>query len=88
MKSAIYIEDGLVQVVLTPETAGEKLALNLIGEKGVARLYRGQFYDCRGGWTRHAERPQFQSQFSAVQNVDESLIVVVRQAEGAGDEGG
>lgn len=66
MKSAIYIRDGRTQVVLTPESDIEKMALSSV-EKGSGsqlQTYRGSFYDCRGGWVRQGPG-------------DESLIFVV-----------
>ena len=77
MKSAIYVEDGLTQVVLTPETEAEKMALKLAEEGGTISVYRGSFYGCRGGWTRHMERP------SPYGSDDESLILVCRPKETA-----
>jgi len=53
MKTAIYIEDGVVQLVITPESDFEKNALKSFeGEKMEAEIFSGTFYDCRGGWTR------------------------------------
>lgn len=53
MKTAIYIEDGVVQLVITPETEFEKNALKSFNEKPLeAKIFSGAFYDCRGGWTR------------------------------------
>lgn len=63
MKTAIYIEDGVTQLVLTPETLFEKQALNAIADAPTqAFIKQGSFYDCQGGWTRHG-------------NSDRSLIV-------------
>lgn len=69
MKTAIYIENGLVQLVLTPENEWEKSALRSF-EGGVpkATIHHGSFYDCRGGWTRHSEGTN-----------DRSLILRVEQ---------
>lgn len=55
MKTAIYIEDGIVQLVITPETEFEKSALSSMNGEIDAEIFRGQFYDCRGGWTRQKE---------------------------------
>lgn len=52
MKTAIYIEDGDVQLVLTPENDWEKNALNSFGDNMSATVMRGQFYACAGGWHR------------------------------------
>lgn len=53
MKIALYIEDGLEQVVLTPEGQAEKDILSRIhdGSREI-QLHRGSFYECRGGWIR------------------------------------
>lgn len=54
MKTAIYIEDGVTQLVLTPETEWERSVIERV-EQGTRRLTvsRGQFYNCASGWTRH-----------------------------------
>lgn len=53
MKTAIYIQDGTTQLVLTPESAWEKSALGGIGKNGTpARIISGSFYECQGGWIR------------------------------------
>lgn len=56
MKTAIYIEDGTVQLVITPESEFEKDALRPFSEKPMeAQVFSGVFYDCRGGWVRQKE---------------------------------
>ena len=56
MKTAIYIEDGVVQLVLTPESDFEKNALKSFHEKPtITQIFSGAFYDCRGGWVRQKE---------------------------------
>lgn len=53
MKVALYIADGVEQVVLTPETPLETSALDKI--KSADRTFeieKGSFYECRGGWVR------------------------------------
>lgn len=51
MKTAIYEEDGKLQLVITPESEFEHQALGKIGKNIYeARLFSGSFYDCRGGW--------------------------------------
>lgn len=53
MKTAIYIEDGVVQLVITPESDFEKNALSSFNDKPLdAQLFSGTFYECRGGWVR------------------------------------
>lgn len=51
MKTAIYIEDGIVQLVITPENDFEKNALTSFESRPLeAKIFAGSFYDCRGGW--------------------------------------
>lgn len=54
MKIALYIEDGLEQIVLTPEGDTEKGILGKLhdGSRELSIL-KGSFYECRGGWMRH-----------------------------------
>jgi hypothetical protein len=53
MKTAIYIEDGVIQLVLTPQNEFEKDALGSFHERKLeARILSGSFYDCQGGYTR------------------------------------
>ena len=57
MKTAIYIEDGTVQLVITPESDFEKNALSgLKGNLIEVKLFNGSFYDCRGGWIRQSKQ--------------------------------
>lgn len=73
MKTAIYIQDGLTQLVLTPETDFEKGIVSKVdkGEQFV-EIYTGSFHQCQGGWIRHGYRD------------DESLILVMRIKEEEG----
>lgn len=58
MKTAIYIEDGVVQLVLTPENEFEKNALRSFENKPLeTSMYTGEFYACQGGWMRHQNYP-------------------------------
>lgn len=54
MRTAIYIEEGVTQLVLTPESDWEESVLADVAKVGPANLevYRGQFYRCQGGWDR------------------------------------
>ncbi len=55
MKTAIYIEDGRLQLVLTPETDFEKASLKmLLNGKVSVKIFEGTFYACAGGWTRQS----------------------------------
>lgn len=72
MKIALYIEDGLEQIVLTPDDGSdtEKAILNKLHD-GTRELSikKGAFYACAGGWTRHAARD------------DSSTIIVLKKQE-------
>lgn len=72
MKTAIYIEDGDVQLVLTPENEWEQKTLNSFGEDVTACIKHGQFYTCQGGWHRH------HYQYGTAEN-ERSLILRVRK---------
>jgi hypothetical protein len=76
MKTAIYIEDGVVQLVLTPECDFEKNALASFQKKSLAVSIKvGAFYDCAGGWTRHQETfPGY-----GVREEDRSLILRIEE---------
>lgn len=78
MKTAIYIADGLTQLVLTPESDFEKGVISKVerGEQAV-RVYTGEFYYCQGGWMRH--RTPYQGYGG---DRDESLIIVMEIKEG------
>lgn len=54
MKIALYIEDGLEQIVLTPESDTEKDILGKLhdGSRELS-IKKGSFYECRGGWMRN-----------------------------------
>lgn len=81
MKTAIYIEDGVVQLVITPESEFEKKALTSFEEKPLsAKIFTGSFYDCRGGWVRQNSF----TQTSLVptlnrENQDNSLIIQIKE---------
>ena len=81
MKTAIYIEDRVVQLVITPESEFEKNALSTFQEKPLeAKLFSGSFYDCRGGWVRqnayHGYSNAYGNQWDSK---DASLILVARE---------
>lgn len=79
MKTAIYIEDGVVQLVVTPESDFEKAAIETLGNGEVkAQMFFGQFYDCRGGWVRQSESIASQNSFG--RTGDRSLILRVDRA--------
>lgn len=69
MKIALYIEDGLEQIVLTPESETERSILGkLHSDARELSVKRGCFYACHGGWTRQGSD-------------DDSSILVLRKRE-------
>jgi hypothetical protein len=73
MKIALYIEDGLEQIVLTSESKTEEAILGRMhdGSREVS-IHQGAFYAaCRGGWVR-----EFKD--------DKSTMIVLRPAATAG----
>ncbi|MFA6204402.1 MAG: hypothetical protein WC710_14585 [Gallionella sp.] len=80
MKTAIYIEDGTVQLVITPETDFEKNALKSFSEKPMsAKVFAGSFYDCRGGWIRQSGFFRETGIYGSAENNDQSLILRMTQ---------
>jgi len=81
MKTAIYIQDGVQQVVLSPENDFEKKALDIFhqGEKDF-EIYRGSFYECQGGWIRFQPNQIVNSMFNEYSSgsSDDSTIVIAR----------
>ncbi len=75
MKTAIYIEDGVVQLVITPESEFEKAALRSFEREPIeAKVFSGTFYDCRGGWARQAGYYPTSHGFAG-DSADKSLIL-------------
>lgn len=52
MKTALFIEEGICQIVLSPETTEEKRILKLFSECKNIETFEGGFYECEGGWIR------------------------------------
>ncbi len=78
MKTAIYIEDGIVQLVITPESEFEKNALSSFEQKELdAKVFSGTFYDCRGGWIRQTEH--YSSHMIHDESRDKSMIITLRE---------
>lgn len=77
MKIALYIEDGLEQIVLTPESDTEDGILGKIHD-GTRELsiISGEFYGCQGGYTRH--KKQYPSVYYSDPPNDKSTIIVLR----------
>ena len=53
MKTAVYINNGRVQLVLSPE---DEFETNIIQSFSMSKMepdiFFGEFYDCQGGWAR------------------------------------
>lgn len=81
MKTAIYIEDGVVQLVLTPESDFEKNVLKEFKNKDLkTEIFSGTFYDCRGGWVRQSQYYN-KHQFSTTIQDEQSLIIKTSTGE-------
>lgn len=80
MKTAIYIEDGLLQLVLTPQTETDRKVLDTLEEAGEKlHTYRGEFYACQGGWTRQKEEYPGMMGYTVERSREASLIFVVEK---------
>ena len=82
MKTAVYIEDGITQLVITPESEFEQRALNTFNGKPMeANLFSGSFYDCRGGWIMQSAYYPNNNLYPGEDNhKDTSLILVARES--------
>jgi hypothetical protein len=81
MKTAIYIEDGIVQLVITPESDFEKNAISSFEGKEVkTQIFSGSFYDCRGGWIRQKE--YYGRIYGGEDTSDRSIILRVETKKG------
>lgn len=81
MKVALYIEEGLEQMVLTPENDTEVMVLAKLEDSSrTIEIKHGSFYECRGGWTRHA--PSFTDHvYGGGRQNDKSTMIVLRAKE-------
>ena len=82
MRCTLLVEDGLTQVVITPETEFEKKTMEALRPDGNYSFFRGHFHECRGGWVR----PYMQryEPFGNTTEGDDSLILCVRKKEDKG----
>lgn len=76
MKIALYVEDGLEQIVLTPETETERAIVGKLhdGSRDLA-VHKGEFYACQGGWTR------WKQNYGNDDNYDSTMIVLRRKGD-------
>ena len=80
MKTAIYIEDGIIQLVLTPDSDFEKNAISSFEDKPLeTKIFSGSFYDCRGGWTRQSSHSKYGTTYGGSDSGDKSLILRVSE---------
>lgn len=80
MKIALYIEDGLEQIVLTPTSETEKAILEKIHD-GTRQLSikRGEFYGCRGGWMRQKKQYPNYGGYGSDEPNDESTMIILAE---------
>lgn len=53
MRIALYMENGIDQVILTPDTDKEKAILaSVFNSKSELSVKHGSFYECQGGFVR------------------------------------
>ena len=72
MKSAIYLDEGNTQLVLTPENEWERNILRMISQDmPEPKTYWGSFYGCRGGWIRQPDHESKDSLIIRVQKQSE-----------------
>lgn len=86
MKIALYIEDGLEQIVLTPQSDTEKAILGKLHDGSrTMTLAKGSFYECRAGYERYT--PHWQSYaYGGSSGGDESTMIVLRPTPPAAPE--
>lgn len=78
MKTAIYIDEGVTQLVLTPDNEWEKELIGKIakaGDRHQVLFYEGSFYACNGGWTRHVR--MYQPGLHDLDKEPKSLIIKI-----------
>lgn len=79
MKTAIYIEDGTLQLVITPESDYEKMCVKLFENKEASvDIFTGSFYDCRGGWVRQSYYAKQRNWGGLGDHEDRSVILKIK----------
>ncbi len=85
MKIALYIEDGLEQIVLTPESDTEKSLLEKLQDGSRELSIRtGSFWEVRGGYIRH--EPHWRSIYGNTSSDHSTMIVLRPKKAVANDE--
>lgn len=83
MKVAIYTEDGITQIVLTPDGEFETAALAHLHKPGAAlTVLRGSFYECRGGYIR-----QGANDTSTLLRIDANMLGIALPQTSEGGKG-
>lgn len=79
MKIALYIEDGIEQIVMTPEGETERAILGkLHDDSRELSIRRGKFYECTGGWMKQG--PLYDRIYDLEKrDADESTMIVLRK---------
>lgn len=82
MRSAIYIQEGTLQFVLTAESTIDEQVLSALEKAQGLKVLRGSFYETTGGWVRYREGNQTcydnqwdRSDYSLIFRVDEPRVV-------------
>lgn len=87
MKIALYIEDGLEQIVLTPESDTEERILGKLSDGSrELSIKRGSFFKVQGGWVRHATA--YNSIYGGRREDDESTMIVLTKPTQTPDDPG
>ena len=82
MKIALYIEDGLEQIVLTPETKTEEGILGKLHDSDRdLSIKSGEFYACQGGWMRHRRMYSMGEMGYDGRDKEESTMIVLREKQ-------
>ena len=55
MKIAMVFENGIKQLVLTPDNPHETMCLAALHEGATMSIHHGEYYACQGGWIRQRE---------------------------------
>ena len=79
MKIALYIEDGLERIVLTPESETEEGILGKLHDGSrKLEIRKGSFFDCQGGWKRYTPNHTIHGFGLETEKGDGSTMIVLR----------